>query len=294
MKHAFLIIVHHEFGILDYLIRALDDARNDIYIHFDKKVQSLPILHVEKARLYILENRVDVRWADISQIRTEFVLFEKASANGPYAYYHLISGVDMPLRSQDDIHRFFSQHAGKEFIGFRQQTTEGELDRKVRRYHLFPKHFRVSSPFGTIILRTIRFLAMYAQIALCIKRKYPVVLKKGCSWVSVTHDFVDFLLSHQAEVLKQYRNTFCSDEVFLHTLCWNSPFREKIFDCYDESRGSLRKINWKNRQLVDWSSQDFDELMGSDALFARKFSSKDMEVVKRIYATVQGQPSCSQ
>ena len=42
MKHAYLIIAHHEFEVLEKLIQSLDDARNDIYIHFDRKLKSLP------------------------------------------------------------------------------------------------------------------------------------------------------------------------------------------------------------------------------------------------------------
>lgn len=38
MKHAYLIIAHHEFEILKKLVQAIDDERNDIYIHFDKKM----------------------------------------------------------------------------------------------------------------------------------------------------------------------------------------------------------------------------------------------------------------
>ncbi|UVV53809.1 hypothetical protein NXY15_04150 [Bacteroides thetaiotaomicron] len=41
MKHAYLIIAHNEFEILKRLIQALDDERNDIYIHFDRKAESL-------------------------------------------------------------------------------------------------------------------------------------------------------------------------------------------------------------------------------------------------------------
>ncbi len=39
MKHAYLIIAHHEFELLWHLVNALDDERNAIYIHFDKKVE---------------------------------------------------------------------------------------------------------------------------------------------------------------------------------------------------------------------------------------------------------------
>lgn len=37
-KHAYLIMAHNEFELLKRLIIQLDDTRNDIYIHIDKKV----------------------------------------------------------------------------------------------------------------------------------------------------------------------------------------------------------------------------------------------------------------
>ena len=33
MKHAFLIIAHNEYPVLEVLLSMLDDERNDIYLH---------------------------------------------------------------------------------------------------------------------------------------------------------------------------------------------------------------------------------------------------------------------
>lgn len=41
-RHAYLILCHNNFEHLQNLLRALDDDRNDIYIHVDKKVQDCP------------------------------------------------------------------------------------------------------------------------------------------------------------------------------------------------------------------------------------------------------------
>lgn len=38
-KHAYLIIAHNEFELLKLLVSQIDDVRNDIYIHIDKKVR---------------------------------------------------------------------------------------------------------------------------------------------------------------------------------------------------------------------------------------------------------------
>lgn len=37
MKHAYLIIAHNEPEVLRRLVKSVDDKRNDIYIHIDKK-----------------------------------------------------------------------------------------------------------------------------------------------------------------------------------------------------------------------------------------------------------------
>lgn len=37
-KHAYLILAHNDPKVLELLVRLLDDSRNDIYIHVDKKV----------------------------------------------------------------------------------------------------------------------------------------------------------------------------------------------------------------------------------------------------------------
>lgn len=74
MKHAYLIIAHNEFEVLQSLLQAIDDKRNDVYIHFDKKVKKLPALSMLYSRLHILKRRVDVRWGNISQIKAEFAI----------------------------------------------------------------------------------------------------------------------------------------------------------------------------------------------------------------------------
>ncbi len=42
MKHAYLILAHNEPELLSLLVERLDDVRNDIYIHFDRKLSVLP------------------------------------------------------------------------------------------------------------------------------------------------------------------------------------------------------------------------------------------------------------
>ena len=64
MRHAYLLIAHNDFELLSNLVKTIDDRRNDIYIHIDKKVKTLPIIDTQNSNVYILKNRIDARWGD--------------------------------------------------------------------------------------------------------------------------------------------------------------------------------------------------------------------------------------
>lgn len=282
MKHAYLIIAHNEFMLLQYLITALDDDCNDIFIHVDKKVADLPELTVEKSGLFFTEERIDVRWGDLSVVEAEYVLFAEAVAQNSYTYYHLLSGVDMPLKGQDEIHRFFKEHQGKEFIGFSQYDCTKEIERKVHKYHLFPKDFKQRAGIVGMLKKTLRFLFVRLQYLVGFRRHKNTVFKKGTQWVSITHDFVEYLLAKRQEVMSTYHHTFCSDEIYKQTFCWHSAFRSNIYNLADEGAGCMRKIGWADGQLLDWTEDNYEALIQSKALFARKFNSQHMEIVHNI------------
>lgn len=272
MKHAFLIMAHNEFPLLRLLVSCIDDTRNDIYIHIDRKVTRLPELHAERAGLHILENRVDVHWGDLSVVEAEYALFEEAVAHGPYLYYHLLSGVDLPIKSQDYIHSFFDVHAGKEFIGYTLTEITPEVVRKVMRWHLFPEDFKNQS----IIKRVIRAIWIRLQEWFGFYRNVGVEFKKGSQWISVTDGMARFFLSRRKWVETVFTHTFCSDELVMQTLCWLSPFRKNIYNTETDGDGCLRAIGWRNGCLFDWGPNDLVYLKESKALFARKFNTKDM------------------
>lgn len=283
MKHAYLILAHHEFGLLQTLISCLDDARNDIYVHIDKKVKSLPELHATLARLKMLDRRVDIRWADYSMVEAEFALFETAQKNGPYAYYHLLSGVDLPLKSQDYIHRFFEENQGKEFIGYTLTEMTPETVRRMQRWHLFPRHFsrkrNVYSVFRSLFLRL--------QEILGIKRNGLVYFTKGSQWVSVTGQMAQYFLDRKSWAQKTFTHTFVPDECVMQTLCWDSPFRENLYSTASDGEGCMRCIGWQGDELYDWSASDYEALAATPALFARKFNSSDPEFIQKIVTLSQ-------
>ncbi len=54
MKHAYLILAHGSYALLQRLVSAIDDERNDIFIHIDRKQKELPRLQVKYSRGFLL------------------------------------------------------------------------------------------------------------------------------------------------------------------------------------------------------------------------------------------------
>lgn len=285
MKHAYLILAHNEPELLSLLVERLDDVRNDIYIHFDRKLSILPDIKTQHAGLYILKDRVDVRWADVSMLEAEYKLFHAVVDSGSqYSHHHLISGVDLPLKNQDYIHSFFAQHQGKEFVGLHQRPMNSHADRALHYWHPFTRSFRGSGCVFAI-KRILRYLVIQTQVLLGIRRNTAIPFHKGGQWVSITRELIDYLLEQEDRAFTIFSRTFGADEYFVPTLIWDTPFMERLFDATDESRGAMRYIGWRaDGQLIDFTSQDLPALQQTEYLFARKFNSCDKAFLQEILA----------
>ena len=273
-------MAHENSFVLKTLLKLLDDERNDIYIHFDAKCllnfkDELKRL-VTKSGLYFTDKRLAVIWGNISQVEAEYVLFEAAYNQFNYSYYHLLSGSDLPLKSQDFIHAFFEKMDGKEFIGF-----SGNIYiEKVRYIHIFSKYFRSKSNVFHLISNLFIFfqrIVNYNRV-----KNNPIIIKKGPNWVSVTNKFVSYIIDNKGVVLKLFKFSKSPEEFYKQTLAYNSTFNQNIFSKQDTFVGCLREIDWVRGFPYIWKSNDFDYLVNSEKIFARKFSEFENELVVKI------------
>jgi hypothetical protein len=278
MKHAYLIIAHNEFDVLQKLLSALDDIRNDIYLHVDKKVATFPKFKTRFSKLIVLEKRINVRWGHVSQIKCEYRLFEEAFKHGGYAYYHLISGVHLPLYSQDYIHDFFDQ-AIRDCSQFFSPlpVREVEVNDKLRRYNFFMKRFNHKSKTLRRLIQKMWWGAILYQNRFPPLRNCSQSFIKASNWVSLTEEAVGYLLSVKKIVLKKYRFTRCADEFFVPSELINSTKEWNI--CFEKR---LLKHEIGTANAGTFTLCDFDTLMDSKCLFARKFSGNDMSLVEKV------------
>ena len=286
MKHAYLIIAHNEYPVLKSLLTMLDDERNDIYLYIDRRSRALRKkmrdYQMLKAQFHLVSAPIKLYWGDISLVEAEFILMEAAVEHGAYSYYHLLSGADLPIKSQDYIHDFFRQNAGKEFVGYWQSSEhQKDLDRKISRYYLFTKSLRPSDKWHALTVPFYNF-ALILQKLIHFRRKREMGFQKGSQWFSITHDFCQYLVKEKAFVLKRFKYTLCPDDIFVQTILWNSPYKGNIYRVDADNEGYMRLIDWKRGAPYVWRKQDYEELIHSEQLFARKFSSDQMEIVNLI------------
>lgn len=274
MKHAYLIIAHNEFYHLQQLIDALDDERNDIYVHIDRKVKQLPDLIASKSRLIIIPNRIDVRWGSISQIRSEYALFEAASAHNTYAYYHLISGTHFPVKTQDEIHQWFNNQNGESLLSPLADFTDTEIEFKLRYYHFFLRWIKSDNQ----IMRKVGNLSWRLSLRLqrdIVRRNYKYFHEKCPNWVSLTHEAVMALIAAKKKVLKQMKYTFCCDEIFVPSVLHETGIKYRK----DER---LIFADFRMASPITLKEEDFERLIKSDCIFARKFTSESQSLINKI------------
>lgn len=282
MKHAYLIIAHNEPLILKALISLIDDERNDIFLFIDKKsdISLFSNITTQFSKL-ILCKRLNLYWGHYNIIKAEIILFETAIKHGKYEYYHLLSGTCLPIKSQDYIHSFCKLHAGNEFIGYiNTDFSKEDIDRKTSYYHFFVSNFANPNLFFRIT--KLQGIIFKLQKILHIKRKHDIVLLKGSQWVSITHECLCYILSKKKWISKNFKYTLCADEIFIQSLVWNSEFRNRIYNVKDCYKSSLRYINFQGWHPKDLTMEDYTQIIHTESLFARKFSSRSIKLIGAI------------
>lgn len=282
MKHAYLIIAHKNDYTFKTLLNLIDDERNDIFIHMDKKNEKYQfgelVKNIKKSDIYQVENRIDVVWGDYSQIATELALLDLATRVGRYEFYHLLSGEDLPVKSQDYIHHFFEQNRGKEFVRF--ESPIFLHAERVRQYHFIQRIIGKPESHPRLYSLEHHFIRLQKRIG--IKRSRDVQFQKGANWFSITDALAREVISKKPWIRRVFKFTECCDEVFLQTIINQSNFREKLYHkSYDNDlHAIMRLIDWKRGTPYIFRSTDREMLKETDMLFVRKFDcTVDREIV---------------
>ena len=262
MKIAHLILAHSNPEQLERLIRALEHSDSYIFLHIDQKAaledyRSLFLMD----RVYQVE-RVKVGWGAYSIVQATVNGLRAIATSGvEFGYINFLSGSDYPLKSPDEIHAFFEQQNGQNFMEFQLVMQDWkEAIGRITEYHLTDYEFAGKY----FVQKWINRLLPTRKIP---ERLVPVGRSQ---WMSITMDagryIMDYLAQH-SNVVSFFKHTWAPDEMIFQTILYNSDFRDTLVN------NNLRYIEWQEGKASPetFREKDLEKLLASNALFARKF-----------------------
>lgn len=216
----------------------------------------------------------------ISLVNVELLLLKKAISVGRYQHYHLLSGSDLPIKTQDQIISFFDENMNKEFIRF--EKPNYVYQDRTRYYHFLQDKIGRSH---NLFFRGSEILLVQMQKILHIHRNRKIEFQKGTQWFNITDGLARYVVEKESWIKKVFKYTYCSDEIFLQTILISSPYKNNLYhkEFDNDPHAIMRLIDWNRGKPYTFRSSDYDELCESDMLFARKFdASVDSEIIKSI------------
>jgi hypothetical protein len=274
MKQAILITAyknyHHLKGIINFF-----DNNFEIYIHIDKKskISNAELINLRNHKIVkLVEQKYKVNWGGLNHLKSILYLTEKALKNSEIGYLHLISGHDFPIKKKSFFLDFFKNkdveyltYGDVPYIG---AADNGYMDR-IEYYNFYDLFNAKVNKQNARIRRFVRIQKRFG-----FKRKISTKMPKlycGSTWWSLSRGcssyVIDFTKNNKF-VLNRFKHTFCPEEFYFQTVIMNSTFGKKVIG------NNLRHIDWvarngNNPAILD--ETDYDKLMQTDALFARKF-----------------------
>lgn len=280
MKVAMLILAHKNVWQLEKLVSRLSETF-DIYIHADLKWNLDLNLFGAYSNVHFIK-RHEVHWGSHLQIDATLELYT-AAAKQQYDYYLLISGQDLPIKSNAEIMDFITQNQKLNFVNYESlpradwADQNGGFDR-IDYYHGI--HFEARD-LGMLRRKLYTALRKF-QMRVGLKRRlYPIQYYGGWNWININNDAMNQIfkfLKENPDFLKTFKYTESGDELWVQTILVNctAPIESD----------SLRYTEWEEKTAHPnvLMQKDLDRIMASKDLFARKFDEHiDKVVIEKIY-----------
>ena len=191
--------------------------------------------------------------------------------------------MDLPIKSQNEIHAFFEKYAGLEFVDEDlPQISEAALSRVKYQHKFFGKAGSMKDILGALETKGQKLLGVDKT-----KKYGDIVFQKGRNWFSITHGLAKLVVEKEKWISEVFAQSVCGDELFLQTIARNSKFAEYI--CNRNTMPEIadtRYIDWirgNNNNPYILREADYEELKHAKSLFARKFDlNVDRKIVEKI------------
>ena len=258
-KIAFVIAVHKQPEQAVRLVRRLASDQAVFLLHVDRRASSEVDASIRRgtsdvADVYFLE-RHRCYWAGFGVVEATLGAFDHLlERDVAFTHAVLLSGQDYPLRPPDVIERFFQYEEGRTFMKCEPLPatfwTEGGLPRIEHWYLVSRRRVRVRVPW---------------------RRRIPGGLAPygGETWGAFARPMAEYIrefVQRSPGYVRFFKHVLHANELFFQTIMMNSQLAETVV------QDDLRYIDWSiDPGPAVLSTGDFERLIDSGKLFARKF-----------------------
>ena len=290
-KQAVLIMAHNNWNSLEKLIRFFDSNEIEIFLHIDKKAKDFNKQHFinlcNNAKINLIKRR-NVRWGTNDQILCEMDLFKEALKKGPFLYYHLISGNDVPLVPLNEFLNFFKGKS-KNFL-IADEEPQFEIRFQIY-FNIFEKLKILPQSWKQYLNKKSNALQIKIGVNRLkkLKDKFPII-RQGHNWCNLKQKAVEILISKEKEIKKISYFTSCGDEMYKQIILCNSEIATTL------TNDDIRAIDWTNGgpHPKTFSYKDLTQLQDykrQGKLLARKFDENlDNSIIEKLYLLLENQP----
>jgi hypothetical protein len=240
---------------------------------------------MDRENVLFLRDRVRVYWGGFSIVEATLRLLRSAVDDGEFEYAVLLSGQDFPIKSNRHINFFFEEHEGKEFISYTSLPTNKwnwgpDIMERIEYYWRVDDVRHLLETTGSKRLQRWGWSA-YSRLTTLVYRHAPSLKKKflpgiapygGANWFAISSRCATYVLDYlreHPEYCRFFAHTLVPDEIFFQTLILNSPFWDHVII------DALRFTDWETGASSPrvLTCEDFDRIVASDSLYARKFDN---------------------
>ncbi len=273
-KHAFLVLAHKQPQLLARILQRLERPNHHFFIHVDLKYPNLKEYYSvcrNIQNIHFVSDNIEVYHAGISIVYAEILLLQEADKQKEkFDFYHLISGQDYPIRSNNQFDEFFEQ-TDHSFMYIDSKELQKEL---ANNYKICANRFHFNNTEKWYSKIYEKFHLHYFSY-LWYNRDHIDNYIGGWQWFSWNYTVKEYVMQYinkQPQYIEKYNHTSSPDEHIFTTLL--APHAQ---DLHIEIQNPLRYISWHPHRDVntkyrpyDLTEEDLPWIINSKAFFCRK------------------------
>jgi hypothetical protein len=273
MKIAYLILVHRDIELVKKQIETLNSSVVTFFIHLDKKFIFDDIdPFFQKENIIFCKKRYWINWGGFSIINATIQLLSEAISNPiKFDYFILLSGQCFPIKKNREIENFVE--INQSIIDIKalpiDKLKNGGLD-KLKYWYPFDNLYFIKNDCKKLLFRYFVIFCKIFKISKPLTKDITYCF--GSQWWGLNKECVEYILSYcksNPRFMDFFKFSWAPDELFFQTIIYNSPLYGGIIN------KPFRYIEWSKQGPPKILSElDYENIINSQFLFARKFDSK--------------------